>query len=320
MVAYHKITADQWMIPEHGTLRRARAAAPSPAAGLEAPDDTQEAPDGTLEAPDNTQEAPDGAVLFNDGTGLGLHQIACLDPTLPGKILSVQIVVAPHPDCSTDLCLQHWGAREIAVISPGGAVVRAPGTLTLRTWRHPDGAIGIEASWLARHGSIVLGTCDKRSRYLGHGRDQYWLRSIGYAAHPAAAAERRWSETVEDYYPISPQPRWGYARPPHPQVSAALERGRTGYRQVLETLASARAVLHRIGHDPDPTTPGAPFWNNSWFSVLDAASLVGFILDRQPRRYLEIGSGHSTMFARAAIQAGGGQGGGGVSTRLSLPD
>ncbi len=285
MIVFHKITADRWMVPDCGTLRQAAG---------------ESLPEGVAE----------GALVFNDGSGLGLHQIACQEPALLGRTLSIHIVVVPLPDCTTDLCLQHWGAREIAVISAEGGVVRASGALSLVTWRHPDGAIGIEATWVARHGSIVLGTHDRRSRYPGHGRDQYALRSACYAVMPVPGPEPRWSETVIDYYPIAPQPRWGYVRPPHPQVAAVLERGRAGYRQVLESLARAHPVLHGIAHDREAAAPGAPFWNNGWFSVLDAAALVGFILERRPQRYLEIGSGHSTMFARAAIRAGG------LTTRL----
>jgi hypothetical protein len=113
------------------------------------------------------------------------------------------------------------------------------------------------------------------------------------------------SFTLVDDYRVFPQPRWGYGRPSHPKIHAALDMHRAAYQACLDALQSHRAVLHGIPHDPVPTDPLAPCWNNAWFSILDAASLVGMLLTRKPRRYIEIGSGNSTMFARRAIRAGG---------------
>jgi YD repeat-containing protein len=44
-----------------------------------------------------------------------------------------------------------------------------------------------------------------------------------------------------------------------------------------------------------------PFWVNDWFPPFDGASLYGLIAERSPRRYIEVGSGISTRFARKAI-------------------
>jgi hypothetical protein len=53
------------------------------------------------------------------------------------------------------------------------------------------------------------------------------------------------------------------------------------------------------------SNPNDPFWNNIWFSTLDAAALMYFLLSTNPATYLEIGSGCSTRFARKAISEGG---------------
>jgi hypothetical protein len=47
--------------------------------------------------------------------------------------------------------------------------------------------------------------------------------------------------------------------------------------------------------------PGRPFWENDWFPPFDGASLYGLIAEWSPRRYIEVGSGISTRFARKAI-------------------
>ena len=105
-------------------------------------------------------------------------------------------------------------------------------------------------------------------------------------------------------YPVHPRPRWGHGLPPHPPLQAVLERGRADYEKALSSISDHRAVLHTVSHEPAHQRPTAPHWNNIWFSVLDAASLMGFLLSRRPKRYMEIGSGNSTKFARHSTQAG----------------
>jgi len=112
-----------------------------------------------------------------------------------------------------------------------------------------------------------------------------------------------WSQTVKDYYPVFPKPRWGHGRPVHPLISATLERGRPLYRATLEDFGRHRAVLHSIPFDRDTENPETPFWNNIWFTALDAVALIGFLMSGSPRRYVEIGSGHSTTFTRYAIRS-----------------
>ena len=46
----------------------------------------------------------------------------------------------------------------------------------------------------------------------------------------------------------------------------------------------------------------SPFWLNDWLPSLDAISLYAFLCLYEPKTYLEVGSGNSTKFARAAIR------------------
>jgi predicted O-methyltransferase YrrM len=119
--------------------------------------------------------------------------------------------------------------------------------------------------------------------------------------------ERRWSDHVQDYYPVNPRPRFGYGQPSHPQLTAMLDRARPGYEWALDAVRLSRDVLHGIGHEARRRSEAAfgPTWNNVWFTALDAATLVAFLLARKPARYLEIGSGNSSVFARRAISEGG---------------
>jgi hypothetical protein len=113
----------------------------------------------------------------------------------------------------------------------------------------------------------------------------------------------RWSHTVYDYHPVNPNPRWGFGKSMHPAMYAALDRSRGTFEAVLKTIAANASALHAVRHGEIPIKLD-PYWNNPWFSGLDAASLVSFLLERQPARYIEIGSGHSTRFARHAIRWG----------------
>lgn len=47
---------------------------------------------------------------------------------------------------------------------------------------------------------------------------------------------------------------------------------------------------------------GTPYWVNGYLPGLDAALLYALIAGRSPRRYVEVGSGHSTRFAARAIR------------------
>ena len=113
--------------------------------------------------------------------------------------------------------------------------------------------------------------------------------------------EERWSNTVEDYYPVTPRSRWGSDNPVHAGFHAALERGRSVYESNLSNLNRFREALYAV---PVAQVEHGPFWDNIWFSCLDAAVLVTILLSRRSRRYIEIGSGHSTQFARHAVDWG----------------
>jgi hypothetical protein len=103
-------------------------------------------------------------------------------------------------------------------------------------------------------------------------------------------------------HPVRPRPRWGYDRPPHPELDALIGAGRPRYEERLRSLLPLAEELGEIPLDGDGTGPS---WTNGWFQGLDAASLYGFLVERRPATYLEIGAGNSTRFARRAIERHG---------------
>ena len=112
-----------------------------------------------------------------------------------------------------------------------------------------------------------------------------------------------WSSTVDDYYPVSPRPRWGHGSPTHPAIGEAIERFRSIYENSLREIAQYRDAIYAVPYYHKEGILG-PCWDNVWFSCLDACSLMGFLLSKEPKTYLEIGSGYSTLFARHAINYG----------------
>lgn len=73
------------------------------------------------------------------------------------------------------------------------------------------------------------------------------------------------------------------------------------YKALLAHFASLRPWFEKI-----PTRAAAddrtPRWINGSFPGLDAVSLYGLLARHDPSIYVEIGSGHSTRFARRAIE------------------
>jgi len=124
-----------------------------------------------------------------------------------------------------------------------------------------------------------------------------WRRVLGRVERLAAP---RYRVTLE--YPIDPRPRYGEGRPPHRELATLISSRDDAYGATLQDLNRFESNLAAIPEAPDERRRGEPHWNNSYFSALDAIALYGLIGVLRPQRYLEIGSGHSTKFARRAIR------------------
>jgi hypothetical protein len=103
--------------------------------------------------------------------------------------------------------------------------------------------------------------------------------------------------TIE--YPLNPSPRYGYGRPPHRRIWSILNSRRADYERALQGASAYRSLLKEIAREsPDPSQPS---WSNDYFYGVDAIALYYFLSSQKPRRYIEIGSGNSTLFARRAV-------------------
>ncbi|MGW1975757.1 class I SAM-dependent methyltransferase [Streptomyces sp. NPDC001889] len=94
---------------------------------------------------------------------------------------------------------------------------------------------------------------------------------------------------------VTPEPRAELG-----DVRDLLEKNRERYADRLRGFLELGDRLARIplhGVEKGATA----YWANTWLPPLDALSLYGFLASERPARYLEIGSGNSTKFARRAI-------------------
>ena len=105
-----------------------------------------------------------------------------------------------------------------------------------------------------------------------------------------------------DYPPRHLAPRYGHGRTLHARLLEILRRDDDAYPRNLETLIGYPDDLVRI--DQDRGDGADPPWISSWLLGMDVVSLYGFLRAREPRAYVEIGSGASTMWARRAIRDG----------------
>jgi predicted O-methyltransferase YrrM len=97
---------------------------------------------------------------------------------------------------------------------------------------------------------------------------------------------------VEDYF--EPRPRFGHGLPAHVELLRSIEARRSIYCMHLTASLHYLPQLVRIPRD-------STYWLNDQFSGLDSLALYYFVASRQPSQIIEIGSGHSTCFARRAI-------------------
>lgn len=70
----------------------------------------------------------------------------------------------------------------------------------------------------------------------------------------------------------------------------------------LKSFLEFKENLCGISRDFNKDRPQAPNWINGWLPGADALSLYGYTAMKNPRHYVEIGSGNSTKFVRQAIK------------------
>ena len=101
-------------------------------------------------------------------------------------------------------------------------------------------------------------------------------------------------------YPVKPIPRYGYGKPPHSKLYEIINKNGIKYRNTLKKFLRFKESFWRISAK-ETNNIQEPCWINKWIPSFDALALYSFLCINNPKRYFEIGSGHSTRFAKKAI-------------------
>ncbi len=98
--------------------------------------------------------------------------------------------------------------------------------------------------------------------------------------------------------------RYGEGRPAHPELTALMEGGRDRYAALIDEIGETIA-----DYDDIPVfgtyEMRQPLWLNGWFPPLDGMVLTQMLKRGNPARFIEIGSGISTKFAKRAVETYG---------------
>ena len=130
-------------------------------------------------------------------------------------------------------------------------------------------------------------------------RDEVLKPFRGGKEAPGAAQEG--IKHIELDYEVFPRPRELRAGAGGRKLLGLLEASVPAARSLVAEIARFDARFRAIPRFPGQTA-GEPHWQNGWFPSFDAMMLYGLLALRNPRRYVEVGSGNSTLFARRAVR------------------
>jgi hypothetical protein len=90
---------------------------------------------------------------------------------------------------------------------------------------------------------------------------------------------------------------------PHPKLNSLIESQTPSYFKRMDDFLTYKEDFLKIGKNKTEAKEAIrPFFDNYFFSGIDAFALYGIIRKFQPQKFIEIGSGHSTKFAFQAIK------------------
>src|SRR3954468_3301283 len=102
-------------------------------------------------------------------------------------------------------------------------------------------------------------------------------------------------------HPVKAIPRYGYGKPPHPELVRILAQRTNQYQTTLQEFSRFTTELLSIAKTL-PVESGEPCWAHPWLDGLDTFALYGFVATHKPALIIEIGSGYSTKVIRRAIE------------------
>lgn len=99
-------------------------------------------------------------------------------------------------------------------------------------------------------------------------------------------------------YPTQLQPRYGHGLPPHPGLLQIIEKHRDSYISWMNKAQPHLSQFQSLSLNPSKNQ--LPHWVNGFLPGLDIIMLYTILVDLQPKKYIEIGSGNSTRVAHWA--------------------
>lgn len=102
-------------------------------------------------------------------------------------------------------------------------------------------------------------------------------------------------------YKVKFRPRYGHGLPPHPQLYKIIDANREKYAKLLEKALRYKSHIWAIKDSKDERDPSRPAWNNGYLPGLDMIGIYTMLARFKPKRYIEIGSGNSTLIAHKAF-------------------
>ena len=96
------------------------------------------------------------------------------------------------------------------------------------------------------------------------------------------------------------QPRWGASHPVHEGIASLFKRDEANYRELIADLRGRETQLAAISRDF--RGDGEAGWIGGAMNPMDLAMIYLFVCKYKPARFIEIGSGISTTFARRAVR------------------
>jgi hypothetical protein len=114
-------------------------------------------------------------------------------------------------------------------------------------------------------------------------------------------------------YDYQAEVRYGGHRGAHPDLAAMIEASRPRYEGLIDEMGRHGPRFAQLPLEGDYESR-LPFWRNTWFAPLDGMALYTLLAQLNPARFVEVGSGTSTKFARMAVNDHG------LKTRLTSID
>ena len=102
-------------------------------------------------------------------------------------------------------------------------------------------------------------------------------------------------------YKVKLKPRYGHGLPAHPELHKIIDANRETYKKLLRKALTYKKLIWTIRDSEIESDKSLPAWNNGFLPGLDMIGIYTMLGRFKPKRYVEIGSGHSTRVAHKAI-------------------